>query len=128
MLDSATSSATGEDTLMSVTNRPAHHHQHAFADFHALDREGLMVVSRRNMLKAGLAGMAGLSVPALLRSRAEAAEAGRPVKGRKSVILLWMAGGPSHLDTWDVKLGRPIQNRGPFAAIPTKLPGTLICE
>lgn len=46
----------------------------------------------------------------------------------KSVILLWMAGGPSHIDTWDPKPQRPYENRGPFAAISTKLPGTFICE
>src|SRR6185437_3593581 len=46
----------------------------------------------------------------------------------KSVILLWMAGGPSHIDTWDVKPHRPYQNRGPFSSIQTKLPGVRICE
>jgi hypothetical protein len=80
------------------------------------------------MLKAGLKGMAALSLPGLLRSRARAVETGRPVKGRKAVILLWMAGGPSHIDTWDPKPGRPLQNRGPFGVIPTRLPGVLLCE
>jgi hypothetical protein len=75
-----------------------------------------------------LAGIAGLTVPALLRARAEAADAGRPTPRRKNVILLWMAGGPSHIDTWDVKPNRPLQNRGPFAAIPTRLPGMFLCE
>jgi hypothetical protein len=41
----------------------SHNHRHAFAPFKALEREGLAVVSRRNMLKAGLAGIAGLSLP-----------------------------------------------------------------
>ena len=45
------------------------------------EREGLAVVSRRNVLKAGMAGMAGLSLPALLRGRARASEAGRPPAG-----------------------------------------------
>lgn len=80
------------------------------------------------MLKAGIAGVAGLSLPQLLQTRAEAAAAGQSLKGRKSVILLWMAGGPSQIDTWDPKPGRPVQNRGPFGAIPTKLPGVLISE
>jgi hypothetical protein len=64
----------------------------------------------------------------LLRLRAQAAEAGQALKGKKSVILLWMAGGPSHIDIWDPKPARPLQNRGPFSVISTKLPGTFICE
>jgi hypothetical protein len=44
------------------------------------------------------------------------------------VILLWMTGGPSHLDTWDPKPDRPAENRGPFGTIPTRLPGVRICE
>ena len=101
-----------------------HSHQHAFGSFNARVPEGLTLLSRRNMLKAGLAGLAGLSLPDLLRIRAQAAES-RP---RKSVILLWMAGGPSHIDTWDPKPGRPLQNRGPFGVRATRLPGTLLCE
>ncbi len=112
------------------TNRDgqAHSHEHAFTGLNARAGEGLMVLSRRNVLKAGWAGMAGLSLPALLRGRAQASEAGRPVRGSKSVILLWMAGGPSHIDTWDPKPDRPLQNRGPFGVIPTRLPGVFFCE
>jgi hypothetical protein len=93
-----------------------------------LEREGLTVFSRRNMLKASLAGVAGLSLPALIRHRALASEAGRSVRAHKSVILLWMTGGPSHIDTWDVKPDRPLENRGPFKTIATRLPGVFICE
>ena len=39
-----------------------------------------------------------------------------------------MAGGPSQIDTWDPKPDRPLQNRGPFGVIPTKLPGVFVCE
>ena len=39
-----------------------------------------------------------------------------------------MTGGPSHLDTWDPKPTRPLENRGPFGVIPTRLPGVRICE
>ena len=105
-----------------------HAHQHAFTSFNAREPEGLVLLTRRNLLKAGLAGVAGLTVPALLRGRAEAAGAGRSVKGGKSVILLWMAGGPSHIDTWDVKPDRPPENRGPFGSIATRLPGVRVCE
>jgi uncharacterized protein (DUF1501 family) len=106
----------------------SHRHTHAFTDFHARQREGLVLVSRRNFLKASVAGLAGLTLPRLLRHQAEAAAAGRSVRTSRSVILLWMAGGPSHIDTLDPKPDRPLQNRGPFAAIRTRLPGVLVCE
>jgi hypothetical protein len=108
--------------------RRREHHRHAFAHLNPLEREGLVVASRRNLLKASLAGLAGLSLPGLLRRRASAAEAGRPIGGSRAVILLWMAGGPSHIDTWDPKPDRTLQNRGPFGIIPTRLPGVLLCE
>lgn len=104
-----------------------HHSDHAFANYYPLVEEGLVAGSRRNMLKAGLAGVAGLSLPDLLKTRAVAAEVGRPMS-HKSVILLWMTGGPSHIDTWDPKPDRPENNRGPFGHISTALPGTIICE
>jgi hypothetical protein len=103
-----------------------HPHDHAFTAFNPLVREGLTLLSRRNMLKASLAGLAGLSVPDLLRRRA-AADTSRPAD-RKSVILLWMTGGPSHIDTWDPKPDRPYENRGPFGVTRTRLPGVLVCE
>jgi len=80
------------------------------------------------MLKASLAGLAGLTLPGLLQVRGEAVKSGKPIRGNKSVILLWMAGGPSHIDTWDVKPDMPTEIRGPFGAIQTKLPGVRICE
>ena len=113
---------------MSNRRERKHCHGHAFAHLMPLEREGLVVASRRNLLKASLSGLAGLSLPGLLRRRASAAEAGQPVRGSKAVILLWMAGGPSHIDTFDPKPDRPLQNRGPFGVIPTRLPGVLLCE
>ncbi len=109
-------------------SEPKHDHGHAFQSLNALEREGLVVASRRNMLKAGMAGLAGLGLPHLLQARAMASKAGTPIKGKKSVILLWMAGGPSQIDTWDPKPNQPLLNRGPFGVIQTKLPGVLICE
>ncbi len=103
------------------------HGDHAFNSYLPLAREGVTVLSRRNMLKAGMAGLAGLSLPTLLRQRAEAAAVGQAMS-HKSVILLWMTGGPSQIDTWDPKPDRPFNNRGPFAPISTAMPGVQICE
>ena len=101
-----------------------HQHNHAFTSFNARQREGLVLASRRNFLKASLAGIAGLSVPQLLHAQAN----GQATRTGKSVILLWMAGGPSHIDTWDMKPDRPLENRGPFAPMATRLSGVRICE
>ncbi|MBT5706611.1 MAG: DUF1501 domain-containing protein [Verrucomicrobia bacterium] len=101
---------------------------HAFSFLNPRKRDGLNVFSRRSVLKAGLTGLAGLTFPDLIRIRSEAAKAGASLPGRKSVILIWMTGGPSHIDTWDMKPDRPSVNRGPFSPISTKLPGVQICE
>jgi hypothetical protein len=111
-----------------MSTRNPHRHDHAFAALNPLEREGLVVASRRNVLKASLAGLCGLSLADVLRLRSTAAAAGRPVPTGKAVILLWMTGGPSQIDTWDPKPDRPLMNRGPFGVIPTKLPGVLVCE
>ena len=114
---------------MSVVFDPVTH-AHAFTSFNAREHEGLTIVGRRGMMKAGVAGMAGLSLPNLLRAREDAAggRLDRKPGSSKSVILLWMAGGPSHIDTWDPKPDRPYENRGPFSVIRTKLPGVFVCE
>jgi hypothetical protein len=113
--------------MLSLPCHRPQHREHAFANYYGRVREGLSVVGRRGMLKASLAGIAGLTLPGLLRSRAEAAAAGTD-KSPKSCILLWMAGGPSHIDTWDSKPDRPENNRGPFGVTQTNLPGVVICE
>ena len=109
---------------------PSHRHspRHAFGFLLPRVREGLTVFSRRSVLKAGLAGLAGLTLPGLMRLRAEGAAAGRPLTRSKAVILLWMTGGPSHIDTWDPKPDMPTEIRGPFGVIPTRLPGVRVCE
>lgn len=108
----------------------AHRHgsQHAFADFRPREREGLTVSGRRSMLKASLAGLSGLSVPTYLQAVEENRLAGKPAPRQKSVILIWMTGGPSHIDTLDMKPSAPIEIRGPFSPISTALPGVQICE
>ncbi|MBU6301486.1 MAG: DUF1501 domain-containing protein [Verrucomicrobia bacterium] len=96
---------------------------HAFTRMHPRVREGLVVSGRRSVLKSGLAGLFGLSFPDLLRLRA-----GNDVPSQRSVILLWMTGGPSHIDTWDPKPDMPREIRGPFGVIPTRIPGVRLCE
>lgn len=105
-----------------------HRSQHAFADWRPRDREGLAVVGRRSMVKASLAGIAGLSVSDLLRAQSALASAGQATASGKSVILIWMTGGPSHIDTWDPKPEMPSEVRGPFQVISTKVAGASICE
>lgn len=107
---------------------PAKHAGHSFGNFFGRTQEGVYLQTRRSMLKAGMAGIAGLSLPGLIQAQAEGASAGTSLPTGKSVILLWMAGGPSHIDTWDSKPDRPWINRGPFGVTQTKLPGTVICE
>lgn len=104
------------------------HGRHAFPHFNARALEGVTVLGRRSMLKAGLAGMAGLSLPGLLAAQEAATHAGQPGPRRKSVILIWMTGGPSHIDTLDPKPDAPKEIRGPFGVINTALPGVQICE
>jgi hypothetical protein len=103
-------------------------HQHAFVGFNARAAEGVRLMTRRSTLKAGVAGIVGLSLPGLLRAQDEAAAQGTPLPRGKSVILLWMTGGPSHIDTWDTKPDAPPEIRGPFGTIATKLPGVRLCE
>ena len=83
--------------------------------------------SRRGFLQTGLAGLAGLSLPALFRQQSLAAAAGN-TKSKTNVILFWLSGGPSHIDMWDPKPDAPSEIRGPFGHIPTKLPGVHVCE
>jgi len=74
-------------------------------------------MSRRSLLQLGSLGAMGLTLPDLLRARA--AE-GKPPR---SVILLWLWGGPPHVDTFDPKPDAPSEYRGPFGSIPSKVPG-----
>ncbi len=74
---------------------------------------------RRWFLKAGALGAAGLSLPQLLQQEALAGSE----KRLNSVILLWMRGGPSHIDMWDPKPDAPVEYRGEFGTIPTNVPG-----
>jgi len=84
-------------------------------------------VSRRTFLKVGSLALGGLSLPALLRQRALAREGGKDTP-RRSVILLWLAGGPSHIDMYDLKPSAPVEVRGEFKPIRTNVTGIQIGE
>ncbi len=83
-------------------------------------------VSRRELLRAGSLAALGLSLGDVLRLEASAAL--RPNAPAKSLILLWLWGGPSHLDTFDLKPDAPVEYRGPYSPIATNVPGVDICE
>lgn len=80
--------------------------------------------SRREFLRAGALALGGLTLPDLLRARSRAGEA----PPETSVILFWMWGGPSQLETYDLKPQAPSEYRGPFRPIATTAPGVEICE
>jgi uncharacterized protein (DUF1501 family) len=85
-------------------------------------------VTRRDLLQVGALGAMGLGLADFLRiSQAQAAETGRGATDR-SVILLWLSGGPSHIDTFDPKPEAPSEIRGDFLAIPTNVAGVQLCE
>jgi len=88
----------------------------------------VLAMERRSFLKAGVLGMAGLSLAELLKFEALAADSGKSPSREHSVIILWMRGGPSQHETWDPKPDAPIEYRGEFGAIPTRVPGIQICE
>ncbi len=82
------------------------------------------LASRRDLLSAGMIGLASLASPDVLRLRAAQTES----KRHTSVILLFVHGGPSHLETYDMKPDAPAEFRGPFKPIKTTVPGLDICE
>ncbi|HXG13029.1 MAG TPA: DUF1501 domain-containing protein [Gemmataceae bacterium] len=84
-------------------------------------------LSRRSFLKAGFLGVAGLALPDWLRLRSHAAEQGQPVRDT-AVILIWLDGGPTHMDTYDVKTGAPAEYRGAMQTTSTNVPGIAICD
>ena len=81
-------------------------------------------LNRRGFLQAGLLGAGGLSLAGLLRSEAQAGTG----SSDRSVIILWMRGGPSHIDTWDPKPLAPAEYRGEFGTISTSVPGVQLID
>ncbi len=82
-------------------------------------------VSRRSFLTMGTLGIAGLSLGDVMHVRASQ---GRTPAPETSVIFIWLAGGPPHLDMYDMKPDAPDEYRGPFRPIRTNVPGIDVCE
>lgn len=82
-------------------------------------------LTRRAFVQAGASAVLGLSLADLLRLRVHGGTLGGPAK---SVLLLWLWGGPPHLDTFDPKPDAPLEFRGPFTPTATRVPGIRVCE
>src|SRR5438094_2100293 len=90
-------------------------------------------LTRRDLLRVGGSGLLGLSLGSLFQLQARGAEekksAGGPGWGKaKSIILIYLQGGPSHLDLWDPKDNVPDNVKSAFKAIDTKLTGVKYTE
>jgi hypothetical protein len=83
-------------------------------------------LTRRNFLSLGALALGGLSLADLLRCQARGAV--REDAGRKSVIMVYLPGGPSHIDLYDMKPDAPAEIRGEFKPIRTNVPGIDLCE
>jgi len=81
--------------------------------------------SRRAFLQAGTLGVGGLGLGDYYRLRAESGKKGKP---DTSVIFVWLAGGPPHMETYDMKPNAPSDYRGTFDPIRTNVPGIDVCE
>jgi hypothetical protein len=81
--------------------------------------------TRRAFLEIGASSVLGLSLADLLRARAAGAAPQGPAR---SVLLLWLWGGPAHLDTWDPKPAAPLEYRGPFTPTATSVSGVRVTE
>lgn len=90
----------------------------------AQSREFCDGISRRRSLQIGALGAFGLGLPGLLKAE----QSGDRKSTGKSVILIWMHGGPSQLDTFDMKPLAPSEYRGAFHPIASSLPGLDVCE
>jgi hypothetical protein len=83
-------------------------------------------LNRRAFLTASGIGFAGLHLPSLVRAAGTGTQAG---KGKaESAILIWLSGGASHIDMWDLKPDAPAEYRGDFKPVATSAPGVRLCE
>src|SRR5438477_5502375 len=84
-------------------------------------------IARRDFLRVGTAGLFGLTLPAILERQARAADKGHATQD-VSLIFLFLHGGLSTIDSWDLKPDAPAEFRGEFKPMATNVPGIQICE
>ncbi|MFN5742087.1 MAG: DUF1501 domain-containing protein, partial [Planctomyces sp.] len=84
--------------------------------------------NRRQAMLAGGLGTLSMSMPGVVMGSDEVNDAGQAVRAEKSCIFILLCGGPSHVDTWDMKPDAPVDYRGPYTPIETRVPGMLINE
>ena len=84
--------------------------------------------SRRGFLRVGCLGSTGLTLGGLLRAKATAGTALRGAPNDRSVILIWLDGGPPQHETYDPKPDAPAEFRGPLKSIGTAIPGVQVSE
>jgi hypothetical protein len=92
------------------------------------DLRATLRTDRRSFLKVGMLGSGGLTLSGLLRREAQAAAPGASPPRDVSVIILWMRGGPSHIDMWDPKPDAPAEYRGEFGTSSSSVPGILLSD
>ena len=85
-------------------------------------------ISRRRLLQAGGIGALHLGIPGIVMARDAVDPAQATTKRQKSCIFLLLCGGPSHLDSWDLKPHAPHEIRGPYQPISSKVPGMQLSE
>src|SRR5688572_32394853 len=81
-------------------------------------------INRRNFLRIGALGLGGLTLPQLLQAEAQSGIR----RSHKAVIMIFLPGGPSHQDMFDLKMDAPSEIRGEFKPIATNVAGIQICE
>src|SRR5262245_47254902 len=88
---------------------------------------GPIRLSRRDVLQVGAIGMLGLSLPRLLRAQEQTRRLGHAASA-DACILIFLNGGPSHLDLWDMKPAAPVEIRGEFKPLATTVPGIQLSD
>jgi uncharacterized protein (DUF1501 family) len=99
-----------------LVNRPTAPHRHTIG------------IHRREMLQIGYSGLLGIGLPSLWVARAQAATSARTGRKPRSVIIVFLTGAPSHLDMFDPKPDAPVEIRGEFKTIATKVAGLQVSE